>query len=66
MQKPYRLKISKNIYHVGFGAGGSINSALKYSIHDMERVKESESSYYNMNRWKFVEIKDDGTMVEVS
>jgi hypothetical protein len=66
MYKPYRLKITKGIYHVGFGAGGGINSALKYSNEDMERVKESETSYYNLNRWKFVKIKDDGTMVEVS
>jgi hypothetical protein len=68
MKQPYRIRISKGIYHIGHGYGGGINSSCRYSKESMEDVKNMNYSYYNEShgQWKFVEIKEDGKIVEVS
>ena len=48
------------------GLGGGINTAQKYSKEKMEEVISQPATYYNIHHWKFVEIKEDGKIVEVS
>jgi hypothetical protein len=65
MNRPYRLKISKGIYHVGNGKGGGINVAIKYRTEDLERIKNNPLLYYMEHGWKIMEIKKDGELSEV-
>ena len=42
-----------------------INTAMHYSKEKMEEVKANPASFYNENKWTFVEVKEDGTFVDV-
>jgi GH24 family phage-related lysozyme (muramidase) len=65
MKNPYRIRIRNGLYHIGYGKGGGINTAMHYSKEKMEEVKASPDSFYNENKWTFVEMKEDGTFVDV-
>lgn len=65
MRNPYVMETSNKKYHVGNGNSGSINVAIRYSKEKMDSVRRDRFSYYNVFEWKFLEIKDNGMLVEI-
>jgi hypothetical protein len=65
MNKPYVAMIERGKYFQGWGskrgAKGGINTAIKY---DDSGLQSNIYAAYKQG-WKFMEIKEDGSMVEV-
>jgi hypothetical protein len=62
MNKPYVVKVRRNEYYHGiFNENGGINTAVRYSKGDMDSNMEAAKA----RGWKFMEIKQDGKLVEV-
>jgi phosphosulfolactate synthase (CoM biosynthesis protein A) len=62
MNKSYVVRVSKNIYYHGiFNENGGINTAVRYSKESMNDNMDAAKA----RGWKFIEIKEDGKLVEV-